>query len=52
MRRCIQNRKIEQIQYPAGNPSNTAIRAEFHLDTFPPHGGNKKKPAPPVPPAS
>ena len=39
----IQN--IANLQSPASNPSNTAIRAEFRLDAFPPKGGDKKKPA-------
>ena len=38
----IQN--IANLQSPSSNPSNTAIRAEFRLDTFPPSGGTKKKP--------
>ncbi len=41
------------LQYPARNAANVAVRAEFRLGTFPPRsdrGNGKKKPAPPVPP--
>jgi hypothetical protein len=45
----IQN--AANLQWPARDSANIAVRAEFHLDTFPPKGGNKKKPVtPPVTP--
>jgi hypothetical protein len=51
----IQN--IANIQYPANNPANIKVRAEFRLDTFPPKQDTKKKsatsdkPVTPQPPA-
>jgi hypothetical protein len=38
----IQN--AANLQWPVRDSANIAVRAEFHLDTFPPSGGNKKKP--------
>jgi hypothetical protein len=44
----IQN--AANLQWPVRDSANIAVRAEFRLDTFPPRGSNKKKPAAPTAP--
>ena len=46
----IQN--AANLQWPVRDNANIAVRAKFHLDTFPPHGGNKKKPVTTTTPAT
>lgn len=47
----IQN--AADLQWPATDPANAGVRAEFHLGIFPPdHGGNHAAPAPTPTPAT
>ena len=38
------------LQWPATDPANTALRDKFRLGKFPPRGGSSAPPAPPTPP--
>ncbi len=44
---AIQN--AADLQWPAEDPANTAVRAEFRMDTFPPRGGTSGPATPPGP---
>jgi hypothetical protein len=44
----IQN--AADLHWPEDVPANAGVRDEFRLQTFPPRGGNDKKPEPPKPP--
>ena len=49
--RRLTRQKAANLQRPATDPANTALRDKFRLGKFPPRGGSSASPAPPPPPS-